>query len=120
MCTGSRRTHEKVFAAERVFIFCLKAIVLHNTLTKAFFQKRSICTQTDINSPNSFIAGIVDTGDKLIAGVVVTGDLDKKGFFFRSVRSVRFRQLSQNNNFLCTLHLCGIMQLSLRLIFCVL
>ncbi len=93
---GPRRTHEKDFAAERVLIFCLKAIGFQYTLIECILPKRSRCTQTDINSPNSFIDGVADTGDKLIAGVVVNGDLDKKGLCFRSVRSVRFRQLSQN------------------------
>jgi hypothetical protein len=68
----------KVFETERVFIFCLKAIGLQYTLIQCILPQCSRCTQTDINSPNSFIAGEVDTGDKLIAGVVVTGDLDKK------------------------------------------
>jgi hypothetical protein len=78
---------------------------------------------TDINSPCSFIAGVVDTGDELIASVIVTGDLDKKGISFRSFRGVRFRQLSQNNNFPFTLHLYGIHAAGLAsriYLFCVL
>ncbi len=49
MVIGPRRTHEKVFAAERVFIFCLKVIVLHNTLIECILPKRSRCRQTDIH-----------------------------------------------------------------------
>ncbi len=115
-------TWESFCGRKSFYIFCLKAIGFQYTLMECILPKRSICTQTDINSPNSFIAGLVDTGDKLIASVVATGDLDKKGLSFRSFYSFRFRRLSQNNNFLCTLHLYGIMQLSLLLIyiFCVL